>query len=216
MMQEYWFGGEFSAFHAEIVNMAGPARYAQGEVLNKQGEDGGQVFYIAAGAVEVSRIHATGKKYVYGFHSTGSICALDCLVKGEEPIVSISATNRVTAHKLSRADVFALMSRNPEFACRLAEHYCSVLRFVCNAMVELTCGDAMSQVAGFLFHYAETTGFKPDSRLAMSQDEVASLVSISRVQVARVYRRLRGAGIIRTGRNYVELMEPAKLESYCI
>ncbi len=213
-MQEYWFGGEFLAFEAEIVCMANPAAYRPGEELSRQAERGDQVFYIKEGSVNVSRIHATGKKHVYGFHGPGAMCALDCLMEKAEPIVTISAAEPVTAYPLACADVFALMARNPAFARCLAEHYCSVLRFMCSAVVELTCGDAVSQVAGLLRRFAETAGSSPGCRLNMSQDEVASTLSLSRVQVARVYHRLREEGIIRTGRNFVELLVPDKLADY--
>jgi CRP-like cAMP-binding protein len=86
---------------------------------------------------------------------------------------------------------------------------------MCFVAVQMGGTNALQRVAALLLMYAEQTAYLPEEPcLQLSQEQVASLVNLSRAQVARVYQRLRQENIIQSGRNYVIVKDPGRLEQY--
>lgn len=54
-----------------------------------------------------------------------------------------------------------------------------------------------------------------DPRSFLSQEEVAAIVGLSRVQVARVFGRLRQEGLLTTGRHWFRVMDMDRLRREC-
>lgn len=58
-------------------------------------------------------------------------------------------------------------------------------------------------------------GFPPSGQcIDLSQEEVASILGVSRVQVARVYQRLRKEGIIFSSRKRIQVIHPEGMKIY--
>jgi CRP-like cAMP-binding protein len=68
-----------------------------------------------------------------------------------------------------------------------------------------------SRVAARLGELASDDGATPPIRVACRHEDLASWVSVNRETVTRALGRLRDEGLIRTGRGYVDVVDPVGL-----
>ena len=73
--------------------------------------------------------------------------------------------------------------------------------------------DVEAKIAAFLYLYA--AGREGGEEIPLSQGETASALGVSRVQVSRAYRRLRGLGAIAPYRNGGRILDMELLKSRC-
>ena len=70
------------------------------------------------------------------------------------------------------------------------------------------------KVGNILYLLASNELFK-DNIIELTQEEIASLIGASRIQVARVLHFLRENKIIKTNRNTIKILDMKKLSELC-
>lgn len=74
--------------------------------------------------------------------------------------------------------------------------------------------DSIGMVGVFLYLYVH---YKPDRDciVDLTQEEIANLVGISRVQACRALKPLRDMGIIETHSGFIKVLDEARLKAMC-
>ena len=85
----------------------------------------------------------------------------------------------------------------------------NVLRLMCYDAREQTIRDVTTRLIHFLLLYTQG---KEVPEVDCSQQQIASAINASRVQLTRVCARLQAQGLIRIRRGHIRILDPETLE----
>jgi CRP-like cAMP-binding protein len=106
-----------------------------------------------------------------------------------------------------------LVRREPDFAVAAVDYHTVYSNMYLARQALNARMDVEAKIAAFLYLYA--AGREGGEEIPLSQGETASALGVSRVQVSRAYRRLRGLGAIAPYRNGVRILDMELLKSRC-
>ncbi len=209
---KFIFAGELAAHRQFILeNSAPPAAFPAGRVLSRASEVPARVYYLLEGMTKVYTSNPDGYIRLLGYHRADTLCVLDGLRGASPSVVTIETITPVLAVPLSSEDLCRLGTLSPRFALDLAFFVGDTLRLMCFDAENQSNGDVGTRLANFFLLYKTSLDYQKSGYIAMSQDNLASAVNASRVQVARVCSRMQKAGVIRTRRGKVELLDEEAL-----
>ena len=184
-----------------------------GAVVGVGGEEVGK--QVAVGPVDLHQLkagllgpevytsNAGGYIRLLGYHQADTICVLDGLRGASPSVVTIESITPVRAVPLTSEDLSRLGELSPRFAVDLAYFVGDTLRLMCYDAESQSIRDVGTRLAKFLLLYMGGPDYKRQGYVAMTQENLASAVNASRVQVARLCSRMQREGVIRTRRGRV-------------
>ena len=122
------------------------------------------------------------------------------------------------AAEIGYENVFDYSLGNPSVPCPqeftaamqdLLVYVGNVLRLMCYDAREQTIRDVTTRLIHFLLLYTQG---KEVPEVDCSQQQIASAINASRVQVTRVCARLQAQGLIRIRRGHIRILDPETLE----
>ena len=205
---KFVFAGELAAHRDFILaNGGSPVAFPAGAVLSRTAEVPARVYYLLEGMTKVFTTNAEGFVRLLGYHRADTICVLDGLRGAAPSVVPIEAITPVQVVPLTSEDLCRLGQLSPCFALDLAFFVGDTLRLMCYDAENQSIGDVGTRLANFFLLYMDSLDYRRSGHVAMSQENLASAVNASRVQVARVCSKMQRAGVIRTRRGKVELLD---------
>lgn len=209
---------QISRFRPFEMALAPYARFVQ--VLPQQyligpGEDIDQVFYLKSGFCRFSMLQEDGKELILSFHGPGSLYPVKCrqFHFTLEPVMLYQAVTAAEVWVLEPKSIEALVRSNPDFAVAAVDFHTVHSNMYSTRQALHTQMDMKSKIAAFLYLYAQSQG--AGRQVALNQDQVAAVLGVSRVQVARAYRSLRSLGAIASYRNGVQILDWQLLKGLC-
>lgn len=209
---DFILDGELAA-HRELVlqNGAPPVTFDPGEALSRSAEIPSRVYYLLEGMTKAYTSNASGYIRLLGYHRADTICVLDGLRGGMPAVVTIQAITPVRAVPLTSEDLRRLGRISPEFAIDLAFFVGDTLRLMCYDAENQSIGDVATRLCNFFCLYMRSPDYHRNRYIPMSQENLASAVNASRIQVARICSRLQKEGVIRTRRGKVFVLDEGAL-----
>lgn len=209
------FDGDLAAYRDFILeNSAPPVSFPAGRVLSRVSEVPARVYFLLEGMTKAYTSNTSGFVRLLGYHRANTICVLDGL-RGEDPsVVTIETITPVRAVPLTSEDLCRLGEQSPAFAMDLAFFVGDILRLMCYDAENQSIGDVGTRLVNFLTLYMSSPDYRKNGFVPMSQENLASAVNASRVQVARICSRMQKAGAIRTKRGKVEVQDEEKLRRF--
>ena len=209
---KFVFAGELAAHRDFILaNGGSPVAFPAGAVLSRTAEVPARVYYLLEGMTKVFTTNAEGFVRLLGYHRADTICVLDGLRGGEPCVVTIQAITPVKAVPLTSQDLHRLGRLSPEFAIDLALFVADTLRLMCYDAENQSIGDVTTRLKNFFRLYMGSADYRRNRYLPMSQENLASAVNASRIQVARICSQLQKQGVIRTRRGKVFILNEGAL-----
>ena len=206
--------GELAAHRGLVLeNGAPPVCFSPGDFLSRSGEIPTRVYYLLEGMTKAYTSNASGFVRLLGYHRADTICVLDGLRGGEPCVVTIQAITPVRAVPLTPEDLRRLGGLSPEFAMGLALLVGDTLRLMCYDAENQSIGDVTTRLKNFFLLYMGSADYRRNRYIPMSQENLASAVNASRIQVARICSQLQKDGVIRTRRGKVFILNEEALRS---
>lgn len=194
----------------------GKARFFQpNEHLYRQGDPAGQVFVLLSGSVKSTSTHAQGFDTLLKIHGPGSLLGLSALRSnglrdangiaiGEVQTTSFSSQSFLKVlnddSALGLILIRVLLKRQQELHSRI--------RAMLGSSVEQRLAEALLQLN------AEATARsqgEPRPDIAITHEDLASLVISRRQYVTEIMRNFSQKGLIATGRRRVQIVDPEGL-----
>jgi CRP/FNR family cyclic AMP-dependent transcriptional regulator len=114
--------------------------------------------------------------------------------------------------------VRSLLARHPEIALKLVAGLVRRLRAANVRISRQSFQTVPSRVAGILSQLSrealEENGLSDEVTIRMNQTDLAQLAGTSRESVSRFLAELERAGVVRSGRGRVTVLDPPKLRNY--
>jgi CRP/FNR family transcriptional regulator len=204
--------GELERFSRVAVPRAFPANTR----VFHEGDQSDACYIVRSGSFRVTREHSDGRAITLANLGPGDIFGELAMLDGEVRSASVEATGDGELLALPANDVRGLLARNPEITVKLVAALVRRLRAANERISRQSFQTVPSRVAGVLLQLVaeEEPGPGAGVTIRMNQADLAQLAGTSRESVSRFLADLERAGVVRSGRGRVTVLEPAKLRNY--
>jgi CRP/FNR family transcriptional regulator len=209
-----FLGGLAPDLLEELLASGDRADYPLGTTIYRDGDDP-RTLLVMRGLLRVYMSSPEGRQVTVRYARPADVLGIAVLVGGPAD-VSVQTLDDVSLFRLDARALRAAAKRDARVSWALAEElnrrlYESLQQTAVNAF-----GSVRQRVATHLLDLASAQQ-RPRSRLVarVSQQELSDAVGSSREVVARVLRDLRLEGLVATGSESIEVLDPAGLQAQC-
>jgi len=205
--------GELERFSQVAVPRSFPAATR----VFHEGDSSDACYIVREGSFRVTREHSDGRAITLATLGPGEIFGELAMLDGDKRSASAESITDGTLLALPANDVRGLLSRNPEIALKLVAGLVRRLRAANMRLSRQSFQTVPSRVAGILLQLSRDGQDGDDEAevtIRMNQTDLAQLAGTSRESVSRFLAELERAGVVRSGRGRVTVLEPQKLRNY--
>jgi CRP/FNR family transcriptional regulator, cyclic AMP receptor protein len=191
-------------------------RFAAGETIFDMGEPGSSMMAIAEGTVRVELATSGGKDVILAELRAGDVFGEIALLDGGDRSASVRSTSNSTLVVLERRALLDVLQRHPEFSIRLIELLCRRVRRSDERMMEVAFMDLPQRLARLLLRLSVASPASieaPQSRLSLSQSELARMIGNTRENVNRCLRKWQEGGLVDLKDGWLVLRNRSALSS---
>lgn len=189
--------------------------YHKGQLIFDAGSNGGEVYFVVEGRVNVTNASAGGREIVFASLDPGESFGEMAAIDGGTRSATIVAAEDSLLAELSAQHFLRLLERQPEVALRMLRILAAMVRMSDLRIMELSTLAASQRVYAELLRMA-----KPDAagaglwivRPLPPLREIASRVSTTRETVARAMGHISTEEIVRRKGRNLYIMDRGRLE----
>lgn len=185
--------------------------FPRGTVLSRSGNLIPHMYFLLDGMVKVYTMNPSGYIRILGYHKGGSFFAMDGICEKEPAVVTTEAVTPVRVLTVTWEELYKMAEAEPSFMPEMLRYYGEVLRLMCFDAESKSICDASARLAGFLCLYQRSLHEPENQSIALTQDELASAVNASRVQIARLCSEFKSRGLIRCSRGSIAVLNREEL-----
>jgi CRP-like cAMP-binding protein len=200
-------------------HVAVPRSFPAGTRVFHEGDSSDACYIVSEGSFRVTREHSDGRAITLATLGPGEIFGELAMLDGDKRSASAESITDGTLLALPANDVRSLLSRNPGIALKLVAGLVRRLRAANARLSRQSFQTVPSRVAGILLQLsrdsqpADGEG-EVEVTIRMNQTDLAQLAGTSRESVSRFLAELERAGVVRSGRGRVTVLQPGKLRNY--
>ena len=187
-------------------------RYARGEVIFLEGDEGTALCLIAEGRIRIQLTGTDGREVVINVYGPGEIFGELALLDGEPRSADAIAQEASRVFWLQRDDFVAFLDSHPRAAMTMLASLSRRLRHTTRVVQDATFRDVPARLARVLLDLAARNGqaVEPGIRIEsrLTQGELAAMVGASRETVNRALRGFEQRGWIRWEANRILILRP--------
>lgn len=182
------------------------SKFPKGAILSKSGDPIPYMYFLLEGMVKIYTMNPSGYVRILGYHKSNTLFAMDGICGAQEPaVVTVESITPVKVLLVTWDDIVEMGNEDHSFPSALLRYYGTVFRLMCfDAETKSIC-DASARLATFLCIYERDA--KENGIIRLTQDELASAVNASRVQIARICSDFKKQGLISCSRGCVTVLD---------
>jgi CRP-like cAMP-binding protein len=208
------FRGLPQATIERIAALATRKMYADGAVVFMRGDAGDSLCGVVSGRVRISASRAGGREVFLNIMGPGDAFGEIALLDGK-PRTATATTLARTELIIVRRDRFAeLLAGEPTLAMHLIQLLCERVRWTAQLMEDSALLGVPARIAKRLLSLARLHGAEPvnGTKLAISQEELAQFLGVSRQVVNQHLQAWKQEGWIASGRGNITLADLSSIE----
>lgn len=197
--------------------VAVPRSFPAGTRVFHEGDRSDACYIVREGSFRVTREHSDGRAITLATLGPGEVFGELAMLDGDLRSASAEALSDGELLALPATDVKGLLARHPEISVKLVAALVRRLRAANERISRQSFQTVPSRVAGVLSQLASETplsGEGGELTIRMNQADLAQLAGTSRESVSRFLADLERAGVVRSGRGRVTILDPGKLHNY--
>lgn len=191
--------------------------YHKNQSLFFEGDPGGMLHIVVSGRVKAVMLDEEGHELILSVMGPGEVLGEVTLIDGGPRSATVTAVDDTTTLTLGRPELLRLIRQNPGLADSLLVVVCSRLRRVSRLLWEVLFLDVEARLCNALLELGRKEGWREGGEtrfvLAMSRQDLASMIGASREATTRALRTLQDRCLIRIEGRHVVLSRV--LEELC-
>ena len=200
-------------------HVAVPRSFPAGTRVFHEGDNSDACYIVKEGTFRVTREHSDGRAITLATLGRGEIFGELAMLDGDKRSASAEALTDGELLALPAGDVRSLLARHPEIALKLVAGLVRRLRAANVRLTKQSFQTVPSRVAGILAQLSRegqdgNGSGEGEVTIRMNQTDLAQLAGTSRESVSRFLAELERAGVVRSGRGRVTVLDPPKLRNY--
>lgn len=190
--------------------------FEKNEYLWKPGEYIERVYYIQSGLAVASVAHENGRQKIFLFAGRGSVYpgCHETQFKIEQSITA-RTISPVDALEFERSEFYRMFQENPQLNAFMFESYAMYVNLLLYETAHQEYNRSFVKLCNLLYLSIQNVSEGSRNRLDMSQETIADILAINRVNVAKHLAQLRDEGIIRPHRKWIEILDMETLQEHC-
>lgn len=193
------------AARTELAQLAHRVELAPGTPVYQVGDPGENMMVVLAGTLRIWLPTLPGKEIILADIGVGEVVGEMALLDGEARSAAVTALTRCQLLVLERRDLLPFLRGNPEAALSLIALLCRRVRRADQRMTDMALSHLPARLARTLIGRVPPH-VRPPARLAMSQGELADMVSATRESVNRALRAWHRRGIVELRDGWIVLL----------
>ena len=197
--------------------VAVPRSFPAGTRVFHEGDRSDACYIVRQGSFRVTREHSDGRAITLATLGPGEVFGELAMLDGDTRSASAEALSDGELLALPATDVKGLLARHPEISVKLVAALVRRLREANERISRQSFQTVPSRVAGVISQLVSETprsGEDGEVSIRMNQADLAQLAGTSRESVSRFLADLERAGVVRSGRGRVAVLDPGKLRNY--
>ncbi len=200
---------------ARLAALLRARRYARGEVIFLEGDEGTALCLIAEGRIRIQLTGTDGREVVITVYGPGEIFGEMALLDGEPRSADAIAQEPSRVFWLQRDDFQAFLEDHPRAAMKMLAALSRRLRHTTRVVQDATFRDVPARLARVLMDLVARDGQPAEDGIRietrMTQSDLASRVGASRETVNRAVRGFEEHGWIRWEGSRIVIVRPDDL-----
>lgn len=203
------FSGMSKQSFKTICNACNKQVIKKGENLFCQGDAGGTVYVVKEGSFKLVHTTEEGIEVILQIVAAGDVLGESALFNGsDEQPVTAAAMEESRVCSIDRKNFELIIKQEPELAWQMIENLSSRLYTIQEQLTESNTQNAREKVLNLLMRLANEHGeICPQGlfiKIPLTQQEIASMIGISRVMVSQIIQELTIENILcRDKKNYI-------------
>jgi CRP/FNR family cyclic AMP-dependent transcriptional regulator len=200
----------------DLAAFAHVKRFAVGEMIFTMDAPGSSMMAIAEGTVRVEVVTPDGRDVILNELRAGDVFGEIALLDGGERSASVRSITNSTLVVLDRRALLDVLQRNPQFSIRLIELLCQRVRRSDERMMEIAFMDLPTRLARLLLRLSvapPASPGSPQSRLSLSQSDLAKMIGNTRENVNRCLRKWQDGQLIDLRDGWIILRDRSALDA---
>ncbi len=198
-----------------VTAIATRRAYDEGVPVFMRGDPGDALFGVMTGRVRISASRPGGKEVFLNIMEPGDAFGEIALLDGSPRTATATTMARSELMIIRREDFFALLRAEPQLAAHLIQLLCKRVRWTAEQMEDSALLDVPARLAKRLLSLASLHGRETPAgtRLAISQEELAQFLGLSRQIVNQHLQTWRAKSWIAIGRGSVTITDTVALQN---
>lgn len=213
----YYFADDYADLYDYFLSQPHKERsFRKDEYLWKPGECIERVYYIKSGISQTLVEHEEGYRKILFFHSKGTVFpgCQETQFKIERSIVTKALSDMETL-EFSRKDFYRMFQENKQLNAIAFETYAMYINLLLYETAHQEYNHSFVKLCNLLYLFSQNSLGEKTIRVDLSQENIADILTINRVNAAKSLARLRDEGIIVSHRKWTEIIDLIALEAYC-
>ncbi len=186
--------------------------FKKGDVLLREGQSMNGVYCIMSGKGKLTRYNSLGKEQIVRFIKSGNLIGYRSAISNEPPSLNLTALEDMTACFIPK-EAFDEALDNRKFSRRVMEMLSEDLKQANLFIANISQHTVKERLADTLLHLEEVFGTDKEGNIniALSREELSSIIGTASESVIRVLSAFKKEGIIYTKAKKIKLLDKQKL-----
>ncbi len=182
-------------------------KYVADEVIFFKGDPTTGMMAVVSGCVQIRTVSEAGKQLVLNTMREGEMLGEIGVLDGGERTADAVAVEPTELLTIDRRAFLDLINRNPDFSMTLMEILCSRIRGTSEQAEDLALLDLKKRLAKKLLGLADEEKEGGKAVIRHSQQDLASMVGITRESINKHLGAWAKDGLIAVGRTEIEIVD---------
>ncbi len=190
-------------------------QYKKGQTIFYEGTRPTGLYCMNGGTVKVHKNNIQGKEYIIYMAKPGDFLGYRALLSEEFYGASATVLEDAKICFIPKENFFEVLSKNPAFMKRVVKAVCHEMGIMEERMAELAHKSVRERLAANLLMLKESYGMEGETSelidLALSREDLASIVGTATETVIRLLSEFKSDGLISFEGKKIRVMDPKKL-----
>ena len=209
LMPRYYFAEDFRPFQDYFLSQPHTEKtFQKGGLLWEPGQ---KIHYILSGAAMHYALHESGRRKIISFHGPGTVFPgyrIECTL-------ATQALSDMRVLEFTVPQFTAMFVSSPALSRQVVNWYSMYINRFLYETIHQEFNPTRIKLCNLLYLLLMNRPAASGPAIGMTQEELADILGMSRVQVSRELSALRKQGILSTGRGGLTVTSPLKLARLC-
>ncbi|MCX5907178.1 MAG: Crp/Fnr family transcriptional regulator [Deltaproteobacteria bacterium] len=197
----------------DLAQIAVDQRCKRGQAIFFEGDAGKGFYVLISGRVKIYKISPEGKEQILHILDPGEPFGEAAVFAGEQFPASAGALEGSRIFFFPRPAFLDLIRKNPSLALNMLATLSRRLRKFASLVEDLSLKEVPGRLAAYLFYLAGKRKGGAELELAISKNQLASLLGTIPETLSRILGRMTREGLIESdGPRHIRILDPAGLQ----
>ena len=217
LIPRYYFADDYADFYEYFLSHPHiRKRFRKHEYLWAPGSPCEKIHYIVSGAAVHYADHENGRRKIISFHAAGTVYPGYHLNDYKiELSLTTAALSEMTVLEFTKEQFQKMFECNTALSEQVVNWYSMYVNRFLFETIHQEYNSSLIKICNLLYLLTAAETSLSGFTLEMTQDELAEMLGLSRVQLTRGLSELRKRNIILTKRNQIKVIDFAALAALC-